>query len=145
VLDTGEDKDDAHPVYGGLNDFANYRTEQRTWLEQALARPEFQSAPFRLLFTHIPLRGRSHSQDSKAKWEPLLAKARIDFAISGHTHRFAYNEPSAEQPCPLLVGGGPQIESATHIHVQATMDDLLVRMHGLDGKDLGHWEIKRRV
>jgi hypothetical protein len=145
VLDTGEDKDDGHQEYGGLNDFASLRTEQQAWLPKALAQPEFQSAPFRVLFTHIPLRERSSSADSRAKWESLLARARIDFAISGHTHRYAYNEPTDAQPFPLLVGGGPQPDRATFIHGEATPDKLRVRMFGLDKRDLGQWEIKRQT
>jgi acid phosphatase type 7 len=144
VLDTGEDKVDTHPEYGGLDDFASYRLEQRSWIERAIAQPAFVSAPFRVLLTHIPLRGPEHSADSRAKWEPLLASARIDFAISGHTHRYAYHAPEVSQPWPLLVGGGPKPEAATHIHVGATADRLTVRMFGLDARDLGHWEVPRR-
>jgi acid phosphatase type 7 len=144
VLDTGEDKDDAHREYGGLNDFASYRTEQQRWLARAIAQPAWQSASFRVLFTHIPLRGREHSVDSRAKWEKLLASARIDFAISGHTHRYAYNEPTPEQPWPLLVGGGPKPEQATFAHVHATAERLRVRAFALEGNELGHWEVSRR-
>ena len=32
VVDTGEDKEDGHPAYAGLNDFDSYRTRQATWL-----------------------------------------------------------------------------------------------------------------
>jgi acid phosphatase type 7 len=145
VLDTGEDKVDSHPEYGGLDNFADYRLEQQPWLERAIAEPAFQSAPFRVLLTHIPLRGREHSADSRAKWEPLLATARLDFAISGHTHRYAYNEPDATQPWPLLVGGGPQPERATFIHVAAMTEKLTVRMFGLDARDLGQWTVTRRA
>jgi hypothetical protein len=106
--------------------------------------PEFQSAPFRILITHIPLRDRAHSEDSRVKWEALLAKANIDFAFSGHTHRYAYNEPTAEQPFPLLVGGGPQPDKATFIHVEATTEKLRVRMFGLAENSLGAWEVTRK-
>jgi acid phosphatase type 7 len=145
VLDTGEDKIDTHPEYGGLNDFASYRLEQQPWLKRAIAEPAFQSAPFRVLLTHIPLRGFEHSADSRAKWEPLLAQARIDFAISGHTHRYAYNAPEPAQPWPLLVGGGPKPEQATYIDVAATTQRLTVRMFGLDDRDLGQWDVERRA
>jgi hypothetical protein len=145
VLDTGEDKDDTHREYGGLNDFASYRLEQQRWLEEALRDPQFTSAPFRILITHIPLRGREHSADSRAKWEGLLAKARLDFALSGHTHVHAYNEPEPAQPWPLLVGGGPKPEKATFIHVEATSRLLRVRMFGLDGGELGKWEVAAKA
>lgn len=145
VMDTGEDKVDEHVEYAGLADFAAYRTEQQRWLEQVIERPEFKSAPFRVLFTHIPLREYGHSRDSRAKWESLLAKARIDFAMSGHTHRFAYHPPVVEQPFPLLVGGGPRLEQATFIHGEATEKELRVRVFDLEKKELGSWRVERKV
>lgn len=144
VLDTGEDKADSHPEYGGLGDFTSYRAEQRAWLAHALDQAEFRTAPFRVLVTHIPLRGFEESKDSRAKWEALLRPARFDFAFSGHTHRHAYNEPSPEQPWPLLVGGGPKPEAATFIHVQGTAAALHVRMYDLERKELGRWDVARR-
>lgn len=145
ALDTGEDKVDTHQEYGGLVDFAGYRTQQTPWLEKAVARPEFQSAPFRILFTHIPLRGHGESVDSRTKWEATLRAAKVDLAISGHTHRYAHNEPTAEQPWPLLVGGGPAPAGATFIHVHATERELTYRMFGLGGQTIGEWQIKRRT
>jgi acid phosphatase type 7 len=147
VLDTGEDKDDAHPEYGGLNDFADYRREERRWLEQAIAQPEFQSAPFRVVFQHIPLRanGTDRYNDSRTQWEPLLARARIDFMFSGHVHTFAFREATTEQPFPLLIGGGPKPDQATFIHAQATEQLLDVQALALDGRELGHWIVPRRA
>ncbi len=145
VLDTGEDKPDNDPEYGGLVDFASYRSTQREWLAANVAQPEFQLAPFRILFTHIPLRGRGASADSREKWESLLRAGRVDFAISGHTHQHAYHEPTPEQPWPLLVGGGPAATNATFIHARVTAERLYIRLFNLEGKNLGQWEISRRV
>src|SRR5699024_8608909 len=36
VLDTGEDKPDDHPVYGGVVDFDSYRQEQVDWLTKVV-------------------------------------------------------------------------------------------------------------
>jgi acid phosphatase type 7 len=143
VLDTGEDKPDDHPEYGGLADFARYRTEQVPWLEAAVARPEFATAPFRILFTHIPLRGHAECADGREKWEPLLRRAKVDLAISGHTHRYAHLPPTPEQPWPLLVGGGPSLPGATFIHVHATAEQISYRMFGADARPLGDWQVKR--
>jgi predicted phosphodiesterase len=143
ALDTGEDKPDDHQEYGGLTDFAGYRSEQIPWLKSVIARPEFQAAPFRILFTHIPLRGPGQSADSRSKWEDLLRQARVDLAISGHTHRYAHNEPTSEQPWPLLVGGGPALQAATCIHVVVTNERLDYRIFDLDGRPLGEWQITR--
>ncbi len=89
---------DTHQEYGGLTEFAGYRSAQVPWLEAALARPKLGAAPFRILFTHIPLRGPGHGADAHAMWEGLRRRARIDRAISGHTHRHTHQAPTAEQP-----------------------------------------------
>lgn len=45
VLDSGEDKSDSHPVYGGIVDYDGYRKQQAQWLEQEIARPELIPSP----------------------------------------------------------------------------------------------------
>lgn len=143
VLDTGEDKPDPHPAYAGLTDFAGYRSEQTPWLESVIARPAFREAPFRILFTHIPLRGRGESADSRQKWEEPLRRGKIDLAISGHTHRHAHHEPTAEQPWPLLVGGGPALPIATFIHGHVTAERIRYRLFSAEGSPLGEWTVAR--
>ncbi len=143
TLDTGEDKVDTHQEFGGLTDFAGYRSAQVPWLEAALARPELGAAPFRILFTHIPLRGPGQSADAREKWEGLLRRGRVDLAISGHTHRHTHHAPTAEQPWPLLIGGGPTAAGATFIHGHVTQEKLSYRLHGLDGRVIGEWQIAR--
>lgn len=48
VLDTGEDKKDSHPVYGGAIDFDKYREEQAVWLEEQMKTKAFKKAAFRV-------------------------------------------------------------------------------------------------
>lgn len=142
VLDTGEDKDDTHPVYAGLNDFAAYRSEQRRWLETELRRDSFRKAPFRVVLTHIPLFGFAcpGQQDSQTRWHDLLAKARVDLVISGHTHRTAYHAPEPGRPYPILIGGGPQPEQATLIRAEADSKRLEVTVLRPDGSVLARHE-----
>src|SRR5581483_3562675 len=117
------------------------------------AQPEWQSAAFHVLITHIPLRGCPGlgdpssliwSEDSRAKWEPVLAKAKIDVAFSGHTHRYFYSAPTAAQPWPLIVGGGPQPAKATYVHVDADHRVLRVAMYDLAAREIGRWFVTRR-
>jgi predicted phosphodiesterase len=143
VLDTGEDKPDDAPVYAGLNNFDHYRTEQQRWLRDALQRPEFRSAPFRVALLHIPLIWKDYTQtgnfcgDGKAKWHELLVKAKIDIVISGHTHETAWFAAGDQAPYAQLVGGGPKPAAATLIQGEADEHELRLTMQNLEGKDLG--------
>ena len=121
LLDTGEDKPDAHPVFAGTASYEPYRASQALWLEQNLQQPHLSTAPLKLAFCHIPLRGRPGQNDGTtlsgyaaysgfgAKlWLPHLRKAQCQCVVSGHTHRPRFDDPSADEPIAQLVGGGPQ-------------------------------------
>lgn len=142
VLDTGEDKPDDHPVYAGLNDFAAFRTLQAEWLAQEIEKPHFKSAPYKILFCHIPLRwkdereGGSFCADGRAKWHDLLVKAGVQLVISGHTHEHHWLPADASVPYAQLVGGGPKPERATLIRGHASKQQLTVIMSRLDGSVL---------
>lgn len=148
VLDTGEDKPDDHPVYGGLNDFAAFRTEQQRWLEQEIRKPHFREAPFRVLFCHIPLWWKDETSkgsfclDGREKWHDLLVKARIHLVISGHTHNAFHLPPSERHPYHQFVGGGPQPGAATIISAQVERKRMLVSMKNLTGQELAKVELK---
>lgn len=152
VLDSGEDKPDAMPVYAGLNDFDAYRTAQALWLEKALAAPEMQ-APYRVVFVHIPLSWDTPvpdgwvklygpgikgwvCDDGRAKWSPALKKWGAQVVFSGHTHQHAVFDPAGERPWTQIVGGGPKPAAATVITGDATPDRLAIAVHDLAGKPL---------
>jgi hypothetical protein len=131
VMDTGEDKPDDMPVYGGLNAFAEYRSRQRAWLQKAIENADFKNAKYKIAFLHIPLVWENavpedwwkvwngHKgwicEDGKGKWEELLATAGIQLIISGHTHSWAWFAPNEKRKWAQLVGGGPKPEAATTI------------------------------
>jgi hypothetical protein len=107
TLDTGEDKPDAHPVFAGTAAYEPYRARQAAWLREALARPEIASAPFKVAFCHIPLRGLPNqndglringfaqwSGDGARKWMPALCKAGVQLVVSGHMHAWRIDEPA---------------------------------------------------
>ena len=142
IMDTGEDKPDDHKVYGGLNDFAAYRTVQRAWLEKAITDPAFASAPYRVAMMHIPLVGDGASIDSRDKWHDLLVKGRVQLIISGHIHKYSYSEPDTQRPYGQLIGGGPKPEAATFIRGKADQSGLEVVMTDLGGKELGVYRFK---
>ena len=153
VLDTGEDKPDDIPVYAGLNDFAAYRTMQRAWLERAIADPLFASAPYRIVFMHIPLVWETEvpekwpgvwgkgikgwiSEDGHAKWHDLLVRGRVQAVISGHTHRPILFPPTENRPYIQLIGGGPKPAEATQIIGRADKTRLTLAVLNLDNQPL---------
>lgn len=139
VLDTGEDKEDSHRFYAGLADFAAFRQRQAAWLAEAIARPEFRSAPFRVLFCHIPLWWTHDDQtgayclDGQRKWHELLVEAGIRLVISGHTHQATLLPADARRPYIQLTGGGPRPDTATYMRGHVTASQLRLTHHRLDG------------
>lgn len=156
VLDSGEDKPDDLAVYAGLNNFDAYRTLERSFLEKAIADPVFTSAPFRVVFVHIPLFwdtevptdwpgvwGKDRNgkiingwitEDGRAKWHDLLVKGKIDLVISGHEHKAAYFPPNDKHPYGQLVGGGPKITEAAPIVGSVTRTEMTLTVKNLEGK-----------
>lgn len=153
VLDTGEDKPDDLPVYAGLNAFDDFRTEQMHWLASVIQQEWFRSAPFRVVFTHIPMVWDDEvpehwpgvwgdgikgwiCEDGRKKWEPLFIEGRVDAVISGHTHRHAWFPANAERPYGQLIGGGPQPDRAVAIVGRADANRFELIMKNLDGETL---------
>lgn len=142
VLDTGEALPDEHPAYGGLNAFAEFRARQAAWLAQEIQRPEFRTAPFRVLFCHIPLWWTDETDpvnycaDGRARWHDLLVEGGVQLVISGHTHQAAWLPPDAARPYGQLIGGGPEPEIATYLRGQATGRRLTLTLHRLGGEVL---------
>ena len=148
ILDSGEDKEDSHREYSGLNDFDSYRSEQAEWLEKEIRKPAFKKAPFRIAVTHIPLFGddKWHGPvDCRKKWAALLNKGNIDLLLAGHTHHPEVIKPVPdEHDYPVFIGGGWKAESATVIRVNATSKKLEVRMFDNDDNIIEQTEIKRK-
>ncbi|UYQ95872.1 metallophosphoesterase family protein [Chitinophaga horti] len=146
VLDTGEDKADDHAEYSQLVAFDDYRERQAHWLEQALQRPEFLKAPFRVVMMHIPVfhSGEGHgSMHCRQLFHPLFNKAGIDLMICGHTHRYGVHPADpATHHYPIVIGGGPKEGRRTLIKVTADRRKLQLRMLGDDGTEVGQYEVK---
>lgn len=141
VLDTGEDKPDAHPGYAGLGAFSDYRARQASWLEGVLKDPRVSGARHRVVIQHIPLWLGGSCEEARTRWVPLLEKARITAAICGHTHRFAFTPAGNGQPFAQLVGGGPDPSAATMIEGVADGATLTLTVRDLAGKELGKFPL----
>ena len=148
ILDTGEDKDDTHPVYAGIVDFDAYRLEQARWLEQEISSKAFKNAPFRIVMMHIPPRysGTAHGAVHCTEvFEPLLNKGKVDLVLSGHTHRYKVHAPDKQaNHYPLIIGGGPKEGTRTITRVTATRKHIQVSMLDDSGKEVGSYLVTRR-
>ncbi len=155
TLDTGEDKPDAHPVFAGTAAYEPYRVRQAAWLREALGRPEIASAPFKVVFCHIPLHGlpdqndglsvegfAAWSGDGARAWMPVLREARVALVISGHKHAWRVDDPTEGQPMQV-VGGGPDLHNATLIVLEADSQSLRVAIQDLSGTELAERRLAR--
>jgi predicted phosphodiesterase len=128
-LDTG-DCTEGDNIYAGLRDFIPYRQTQAPWLETAIQDPRFVSAPFRLLICHIALRWRDVSEkggycsNGDELWSPILAQGKVQAVISGHTHSFWHDKPTAARPFHQIVGGGPETISTGWSPTPATLTEV---------------------
>ncbi|MFC7525398.1 metallophosphoesterase [Parapedobacter sp. GCM10030251] len=105
VLDCGEDKPDSDIEYSGIVNMDAYRTQQAEWLKEALERPEYQEAPYKVVICHMPPFGGWHGEEEIAeKFVPLLNAAGAQVMLSGHLHRHIKREaqPGAHR-FPILV------------------------------------------
>lgn len=139
VLDCGEDKPDDHWAYSGLNDFETFRAEEEAWLDTVLASDQWDDAPWRVLVVHIPvekgtLRPNGKVEPYRQRWAEKLEKAGLDLELSAHYHRVLFTDRSAEQQFPIVVGGGPKLDSAVAFHVRANANVLEVEMVDAKGE-----------
>ena len=157
-LDTAEDKLDTNPIFANLFNSGAYREAQTEWLRNALQRKEIKSAPYLVAFCHIPLfdprpdanPGDIAPDDANPRyrnayaawqrtcanmWGPLLSKAGCQLLITGHQHKFRYDEPAGDRRWAQIVGGGPSLESAkgfaTVIEGKVSDGRLEVSVHNL--------------
>jgi len=143
VMDTGEDKPDGSPHFGGVAAFQPMQRRQAEWLKSVVREPWFRDAAFKVLFCHIPLyftrdifptqqRWECHDL-CRALWVPTLVEAGVKLVVSGHTHDHRWMPAKEGQPIAQLIGGGPQPKAATFIQGNATRELLTLKMSKLDG------------
>jgi len=147
ILDTGEDKEDTHPVYANLVDFDAYRLEQAEWLKAEIRSKEFKKATFSVVMMHIPPRfsGDAHGPKHCTEvFEPLLNQAKVDLVLSGHTHSYKVHKPQQGlNQYPLIIGGGPLEGKRTLTRITANKNLLRAIMIDDSGKEVGRYEVKK--
>jgi predicted phosphodiesterase len=139
VLACGEDKQDSHPVYAGINAFDDYRAQQAEWIGRELKSKAAASANYRIVLTHIPPTvnpeivgerpGYAMTMISE-QWAPLFRNGKVDLVISGHTHRQGWQAPDTEKDgFAIFIGSNQEIETikvtekALEIDVQSLKDN----------------------
>lgn len=147
VLDTGEDKTDDTPVYGGIVDFDAYRREQQQWLEEVMESRSYKKARFKVVLMHIPpfYSGDWHgTMHCRELFNPVFNKYRIDMCISGHTHKYGVHPPVQDQHhYPVIIGGGPKEGQRTLIKLFADTSNLRLTMLDDSGKEVGNYLVAK--
>ena len=162
-MDTGEDKPDAHSAFKGLAEFEPYRELQTQWLKEAFERPEIKSAPFIVVFCHIPLfnsnpnASRGDSLNGAAAWHkpcadmwsPLFKQYSVQAVITAHNHRFRYDAPTEDRPWAHIVGGGrtlnPKHDTATVINGTVEDGKMILRVYKMvNGKFFQEYKFNPR-
>lgn len=149
-LDTGEDKPDRHPAFGGTARFEPYRTAQTAWLRDQFKRPEIALAPFVVAFVHIPIfdvRPEANpgtiledwadwQQQCAEEWGPILTENRVQVVVAGHRHCYRFDPAAKDRSWAQIVGGGPYSEKGgdparfpTVIEGCVEGDKLVMRVH----------------
>ena len=92
VLDSGEDKEDSHVEYGGMNAFAENRRETLQWLQDIEP-----TGAHKIALSHAWLVSEPEEVLSRAAWD-RLDKLGVRFMLSGHEHvcRFLNEENETE-------------------------------------------------
>lgn len=110
VLDCGEDKPDNDIEYSGIVDMDNYRSEQASWLAQAVEDPSFKDAKYKIVICHMPPFGGWHGeQEILEKFVPILNKAGAQIMLSGHLHKHIIKEATNSVQFPIIVNSNNNV------------------------------------
>lgn len=150
-LDCGEDKDDSHAAYNGINCFHQFRLEETEWLKEVIAKEEYKAEGirYRWIICHHPFSRLLEEPfdieaDIYTEWCKLVKEIEPEAMICGHMHRTGHFLPGGlhdtlGQPCPICVGGRPDykgkdtFEASTYERVDG---DLIFKIIN----HLGDWK-----
>lgn len=96
VLDTGEDKEDAHREYSGMVDFETYRAQEQAWIDSL--RAEDFGGKYKLVFAHSPDTNDLFGRD----WASPFREMGFDLQVSAHLHEAKF----IDGDLPVLIDGG---------------------------------------
>lgn len=134
-IDSGEDKPDADLEYCGIVECDQYREEQKRWLRSLQEEKKIGKYPV-VVFSHMPptlknWHGPLHMQETLT---PELNKMNVSVMLSGHLHRFDYQEPNEVINFPNLVNS-----NNTYLLCHITNGKMEVDYVGLTNKEKKHF------
>ncbi len=130
VTDSGEDKPDNHPEYGGVVAFDQFAAGQLKWVQQ------LEAADNRYVI--------ALSHDEKFNYQDALSeqyytemeRLRIKLILSGHVHRSEFLEDT--YPIPVLIAGGKNgiklAGTLSYTATQLTIYDDIARIKAVSDK-----------
>ena len=101
VLDIGEDHDDDWWEYYGTSHYDEYRDAQVAFLNDEIAKHEYDHYAYHLAICHIPpvfVNYRHNHEAIKAEFTSLLNQMDIDMFLCGHQHEIMIFEPGLITP-----------------------------------------------
>ena len=101
VLDIGEDHDDDWWEYYGTSHYDEYRADQVAFLNEEIAKHEYDNYDYHLAVCHIPpvfVNYRHNHEQIKAELTSLLNQMDIDMFLCGHQHDIMIFEPGLITP-----------------------------------------------
>ena len=134
-IDSGEDKPDADLEYCGIVECDQYREEQERWLRSLQEEKKIRKYPI-VVFSHMPptlknWHGPLHMQETLT---PELNKMNVSVMLSGHLHRFDYQEPNEVINFPNLVNS-----NNTYLLCHIANGKMEVDYVGLTNKEKKHF------
>jgi putative purple acid phosphatase len=134
-IDSGEDKPDADLEYCGIVECDQYREEQERWLRSLQEEKKIGKYPI-VVFSHMPptlknWHGPLHMQETLT---PELNKMNVSVMLSGHLHRFDYQEPNKIINFPNLVNS-----NNTYLLCHIANGKMEVDYVGLTNKEKKHF------
>ena len=101
VLDLGEDHDDDWWEYYGTAHYEDYQKRQIAFLEEEVAKHEYDVYKYHVAACHIPIpfvNYRHNQEQVKADMTALLNQMDIDMLVCGHQHLLMIFEPGLITP-----------------------------------------------
>ena len=134
-IDSGEDKPDADLEYCGIVECDQYREEQERWLRSLQEEKKIGKYPI-VVFSHMPptLKNRHGPLHMQETLTPELNKMNVSVMLSGHLHRFDYQEPNEVINFPNLVNS-----NNTYLLCHIANGKMEVDYVGLTNKEKKHF------
>lgn len=119
LVDTGEDKDDNHPEYGGTICCHEFRLEQENMIKNTIKNAAGEYAQdgikYKFIVSHVPFTFKRENpfdieRQLYSNWSELIKKnINPDLMLCGHTHKACVSECGSKyddlgQPCTIIVG-----------------------------------------